>query len=80
MNIVEMIREALEEILKEKAKSKAQHGFMWAVKRCKEEGDCPSDKIRDAASSMTKKEIEDFTKGSSKGLPKKVKIKRKKKS
>jgi hypothetical protein len=79
VNIVEMIELALETALKEKAKSKAQYGFMKAVERCKEDGDCPSDDIRDAATSMSKKDVKDFTKGSPKGLPRKVKIKRKKK-
>jgi hypothetical protein len=76
MNIEKIIRETLEKILKEKAKSEAQYKFMKAVERCKDEGDCPSDEIRDAAESMSKKEISDFTKGSPKGLPKKVKKKR----
>jgi hypothetical protein len=44
------------------SKSKAQHRFMGAVLNCKKTGDCPSKKIREAADSMTTKEIMDFLK------------------
>jgi hypothetical protein len=52
------------------AKSKAQARFMGAVLRCKTEGKCPSKEIREAAQSMTKKEIEDYMK-QPEGIPEK---------
>lgn len=58
-------------IVDEVAVSDSQRKFMNAVLKCKVEGDCPSEDIRKAAESMSKKEIEDFayTKGD---LPKSV--------
>jgi hypothetical protein len=54
------------------SKSKAQHRFMGAVLNCKKTGDCPSKKIREAADSMTTKEIMDFLKTKETHLPEKV--------
>ena len=56
-----IIQEETRKVL-EKAKSKKQQRFMFAVMACKEDGECPSEEIRKAAESMTQKEIEDFTK------------------
>ena len=55
----------------EVAVSDNQRAFFNAVLKCKVDGDCPSEKIKKAASSMTKDQIEDFayTKGD---LPKSV--------
>jgi len=55
------------------AQSQAQKNFMYAVKRCKQDDVCPSDKIKKAAESMSMKSIEDFTSTPSKNLPVKVK-------
>ncbi len=54
------------------AKSKAQMRFMGAVLRCKKDRKCPSKEIREAAKSMTLKEIQDFLTPSAK-LPETVK-------
>ena len=57
----------------EKAKSKAQQRFMGMVHACKEEGDCPSEKVKKAADSMTGTEAEKYATTKHKGLPEKVK-------
>ena len=67
-----IIREELETLLKEVAKSKSQKRFMFAVKRCKEDGVCPSKEIKKAADSMSDKAIGDYVKGKSSKLPEKV--------
>ena len=57
-------------ILREAAKSKQQQQYMGMVHNCQETGECPSDEIEKTASSMTKKDVEDFTSTKHKGLPK----------
>jgi len=61
--------------IEEKAVSKQQQKFMGLVKAYKE-GDVDSTevtkKVKDAAKSMTKKEVDDFASTKHKGLPKKV--------
>jgi len=61
--------------IEEKAVSKQQQKFMGLVKAYKE-GDVDSSevtkKVKDAAKSMTKKEVDDFASTKHKGLPKKV--------
>lgn len=42
------------------ARSKAQMRFMGAVLRCKKDRKCPSKEIKEAAKSMSLKEIQDF--------------------
>jgi ribosomal protein S18 acetylase RimI-like enzyme len=62
------------------AKSKKQQQFMGIVYKCKNTGDCPDSKIKEVAEGMSKKEIRDIAKTKHKGLPKKVKRKKNKKS
>lgn len=71
-NLKTIIREEIESILKEVAKSKSQKRFMFAVKRCKEDGVCPSKEIKKAADSMSDKSIADYVKGKTGKLPEKV--------
>ena len=52
--------------------SKSQQRFFNMVKKCKETGDCASDKVGKAAQTMSKKDITDFAKTNTKGLPEKV--------
>ena len=52
--------------------SKSQQRFFSMVKKCKETGDCASDKVEKAAQTMTKKDITDFAKTNPKGLPEKI--------
>ena len=54
------------------SKSKAQKRFMYAVKNCKDTGNCKGDKISKAANSMSSSDIKDFTKDKTKGLPEKI--------
>jgi len=69
-----------EEDLEEKSVSKQQQKFMSLVKAYKE-GDVDSSevtkKVKDAAKSMTKKEVDKFASTKHKGLPKKVEESRK---
>lgn len=61
------------------SKSIQQQKFFGMVSRCKKTGICPSEKIKNAAKSMTKKQIHDFAATPHANLPKKVKKKKKKK-
>ena len=64
-----------EKEIKEKAVSKKQQKFMGLVKSYKEGDVKPSDvskSVKDAAKSMTKKEVDDFASTKHKGLPTKV--------
>ena len=70
------IAEEKENNLLEKAKSKSQQKFMGMVKKCQETGDCASEEVEKAASSMKKDEVDDFAKTKHKGLPEKVKTKK----
>jgi len=63
----------IRELIAEKAKSKAQQRFMGMVHACKEEGDCPSAKVKKAADSMKDKDTEDYASTKHKGLPAKMK-------
>ena len=54
------------------SKSKSQQRFMGAVHNCKKNGKCGSKKVKDAAESMTLKEIEKYLKLKSKNVPEKV--------
>ena len=58
------------------SKSIAQQKFMGMVKKCQETGDCASEEVEKAASSMKKDEVDDFAKTKHKGLPEKVKTKK----
>jgi len=68
----QIIKEELTKRLDEKSKSKSQQRFMGMVKNCQETGDCPSDKVKKAAQSMSKKATEDFASTKHKGLPEKI--------
>lgn len=61
-----------ESINTEEAKSKAQQRFFGAVKNCQETGDCGSKAVKDAAASMSAKDVDDFASTKHKGLPEKV--------
>jgi len=66
---------SIESEIKEKAVSKKQQKFMGLVKAYKEGDVEPSDvskSVKDAAKSMTKKEVDDFASTKHKGLPNKV--------
>ena len=52
--------------------SKSQQRFFSMVQKCKETGDCASEKIEKAARTMKKKDVKDFAKTDTKGLPEKV--------
>ena len=54
------------------SKSKSQQRFFSMVKKCKDTGDCASKEIEKTASTMTKKDINDFTYTNTKGLPEKT--------
>jgi hypothetical protein len=54
------------------AKSQKQQQFMGMVLKCKRDGDCPSDAVKKAASSMSEDEIKKFAGTEHEGLPKKV--------
>ena len=71
----QIIEEELQNLLKEKAKSKSQQRFMGMVRKCQETGDCASEEVRKAAKSMKKKDASDFAKTKHKGLPEKKKKK-----
>jgi hypothetical protein len=43
------------------AKTEKQRNFFYAVKNCQEKGKCPTKKIKDTASSMTRTQVQDFT-------------------
>jgi hypothetical protein len=51
--------------------SKKQFRFMQAVKKAKEDPSYGSGKVKKAAKSMSKQDVEDFTGHSPKGLPEK---------
>ena len=55
------------------AKSKSQQRFMGMVHACQEDEECASDKVRKAAKSMKKKDVEDFASTKHRGLPEKKK-------
>jgi len=66
---------SIESEIKEKAVSKKQQKFMGLVKSYKEGDVKPSEvskSVKDAAKSMTKKEVDDFASTKHKGLPTKV--------
>jgi NADH:ubiquinone oxidoreductase subunit C len=57
--------------------SESQQRFMGMVNKCKETGDCSSEEVKDVAKSMKKKDVKDFARTKHKGLPKRVKRKKK---
>ena len=59
------------------SKSKKQQRFMGMVYNCKETGDCPGKKVKDAAKGISKKKVKEFASTKHKGLPTKVKKKKK---
>jgi len=61
-----------EEVVDEKAESKAQQRFMGMVHNCKKTGDCASAAVKKAADSMSAEDAEDFASTKHKGLPNKV--------
>ena len=68
-----IIREELDTILQEKAKSKKQQRFMGMV-HATQKGDmpAPSPKVAKVVKSMKKKDADDFASTKHKGLPEKV--------
>ena len=54
------------------AKSKSQQRLFGQVHKCKKEGSCSSDKVKEIASSISDKDAKDFAKTKHKGLPDKV--------
>lgn len=63
---------SLNESINEKSVSKAQQRFFGAVKNCQDTGKCGSESVKDAASSMSKGDVDDFVSTKTKGLPEKV--------
>lgn len=61
------------------AKSKSQQRLFGAVHACQKYGKCASSEIKKIAKGISKKGAEDFAKTKHKGLPEKVKKKKKKK-
>ena len=60
------------------SKSKSQQRFWGMVYDCKENGNCPDEKIKDVAKSVKKKVVREYAETKHKGLPDKVKKKKKK--
>ena len=58
--------------LEEEAVSTSQQQFMAMVRKCQKDGDCPNEKIKKAAQSMSEKETLKFASTKHEGLPKKV--------
>ena len=64
----------IEDVLTEKAKSKAQQKYFGMIKACQDNpDDCASAEIKKKADSMKKSDVEDFAKTKHKDLPEKVK-------
>ena len=59
------------------AKSKKQQKFMGMVHACQKDGKCASEDVKKVAKSIKKKDAEDFASTKHKGLPEKVKPKKK---
>jgi hypothetical protein len=63
--------------MKMPSKSKSQQRFFGLVHKCKKTGECISPKIKKVADNISDKDAKDFAKTKHKGLPNKVKRKRK---
>ncbi len=61
------------------SKSKSQQRFWGMVYDCRENGNCPDQKIKDVAKSVKKKVITEFAETKHKNLPEKVKKRKSKK-
>ena len=61
------------------SKSKKQQRFMGMLYHCKETGDCPDKDIKEKAKKIKKKDVQDFAGTKHKGLPEKVRKKKRKK-
>jgi hypothetical protein len=61
------------------AKSRSQQKLMGAVHICQKTGKCISPEVKKIAGEMKEKDVKDFAKTKHKGLPEKVKKKKKKK-
>lgn len=59
------------------SKSRSQQRLFGMVHACQKRGECASDQITKIAKSISKKDAEDFAKTKHKGLPNKVKKKKK---
>ena len=77
-NKVTLFPEVKEEVIAEKAKSKAQQRFMALVYKKKKEGGEASPEVEDAAKGMSKKEAKKYASTKHEGLPEKKKGKKKK--
>jgi len=60
------------------SKSKSQQRFFGMVRACQKKGKCPSSEVSKVAKEISKKDADDFAKTKHKGLPNKVKKKKKK--
>ena len=60
------------------SKSKSQQRFFGLVHKCQKTGECLSPKIKKVANNISNKDAKDFASTKHKGLPKKVKRKRRK--
>ena len=54
------------------AKSKGQQRFFGMVRKCQETGECPGEKIKKTAKSISKEDARKFAKTKHKGLPERV--------